>query len=678
MNVFDLFAKLSLDTSDYEKSLDVAGKESTSFMDKLGGGMKAMKAAVTTVGTKIVDASGKVAEYGDNIDKMSQKMGISAEAYQEWDAIMQHSGTSIEALKPSMKILATQAEKGSDAFAKLGISQEEVANLSQEELFAKVISELQQMEEGSERTYITSQLLGRGAIELGALLNTSAEDTEKMRQRVHELGGVMSNEAVKAAAAYQDSLQDMQTAIDSITRNAVSNFLPSITSVMDGIANIFSGDKDLGLTQMKDGIDSLIATISDGIPKVIEIGGEIIGALGQSIMDNLPNILSSGVEIITTLTTQLIESLPTFVDAALQIILAISTGLSDAYPELIPTIVDVVLQIVETLIDNVDMLIDASIAIILGLANGLISAMPRLLEKAPTIVQKLVTTLVDNAPKLVDAALQLIMALTNFLVDPQNIDLIIDTTITVLMTIINALIDNAPEMVDAALEIIGALAAGLLMFVGNLTEKAQELIDELKKSFDGQEIMNTLHDVGRGIIDRIAKGIADTILIAKDWAKDLIKNFVAGLAENGGDLKQAAIDFLANPIKNVIGFSEPKEGPLSDFHTYAPDMIDLFTKGIKDNENELKTQVKKTFDFGDLSSGFNIADAEKELTNGISADVSYNLRGNRPSVVQGAPVQAAKNTPTVIQLVINDHEIAKAILPALTDEKVRLGTRLAT
>lgn len=33
----------------------------------------------------------------------------------------------------------------------------------------------------------------------------------------------------------------------------------------------------------------------------------------------------------------------------------------------------------------------------------------------------------------------------------------------------------------------------------------------------------------------------------------------------------------------TIGFSEPSRGPLSNFHTFAPDMMALFAKGIRDN-----------------------------------------------------------------------------------------------
>ena len=211
---------------------------------KVGGAAAATLAGATAAITgSVIKGTGAVAEYGDNIDKMSQKMGMSSTAYQEWDAIMQHSGTTIDAMKAPMKTLANAAQSGSEAFQKLGISEDEVKNLSQEDLFSKVITGLQGMEEGTERTALASDLLGRGATELGALLNTSAEDTQAMKDRVHELGGVLSDEAVKASAAYQDSLQDMQTSFAGVKNSIMADMLPSFTSVMDGLSSLVIGEE---------------------------------------------------------------------------------------------------------------------------------------------------------------------------------------------------------------------------------------------------------------------------------------------------------------------------------------------------------------------------------------------------------------------------------------------------
>ena len=280
MDLFNLFAKITLDTSEYEKGIEDSEEKAEGFGKKLKTGLGtaakaggiaigAIATGTAALGTAMVKGAGEVASYGDNIDKMSQKMGISAQAYQEWDAIMQHSGTTIDGMQRGMITLSKAAETGSDAFAKLGLSQEDVASMNQEELFAATIKGLQGMEEGSERAVLAQQLLGGAAKELGPLLNTSAEETEAMRQRVHELGGVMSDDAVKAAAAYQDSLQDMTTSFDGLKRGLFANFMPGITEVMQGITDIFSGDPDSGVGKVSTGISNLIKRISEGMPKLL-------------------------------------------------------------------------------------------------------------------------------------------------------------------------------------------------------------------------------------------------------------------------------------------------------------------------------------------------------------------------------------------------------------------------
>lgn len=402
MNVFDLAARLMLDKKEYDKGLDEAESKGSKFGAGLkaaagvtAAGIAAVGSAAAAAGTAIVKNTGEVAEYGDNIDKMSQKMGISAEAYQEWDAIMQHSGTTIDALKPSMKTLANAAQEGSDAFQKLGISEQEVATLSQEDLFARVITGLQGMEEGTERTAITAKLLGRGATELGALLNTSAEDTEQMRQRVHELGGVMSNEAVKAAATYQDTLQDMQTAVDGLKRNLVGEFMPAITEVMSGLTEIFTGNTDEGLEQISEGITGVVDTIAEILPQVLEIGGNIVLNLGTAIIDNLPTLATSAVDMITTLASGIVDNLPMILQTGIQVLLAITQGVSENLPTLIPAMVDAIVLMADTLTqpDNLLMLIDTAVELIMALVEGLAKATPNLLKGVWTVFKNLGTAL---------------------------------------------------------------------------------------------------------------------------------------------------------------------------------------------------------------------------------------------------------------------------------------------
>ena len=343
MDVFDLFAKISLDTSEYESGLSDAESKASSFGKSLGSGLSKMAkigtvaiAGVTTaaagVSSMFIKGASSVAEYGDNIDKMSQKLGLSAEAYQEWDAVMQHSGTTMDAMSRGMQTLQKNAVNSADKFEALGITQEQLAEMSTEELFEATITGLQNMEEGAERTALANELLGGSAKELGALLNTSAAETKAMRDRVHELGGVMSDEAVKSAAQYQDTLQDMKTAFSGLQRGIQSDFMPAITTVMEGLTELFSGGDGIG--KINEGITTFINKMVDALPDVMDTGVKIVSALAGAIIDNIPQIISAGVKLLSGLVKGLIKNRRKIFDAVKQIIKAITDTLGQEFPSL--------------------------------------------------------------------------------------------------------------------------------------------------------------------------------------------------------------------------------------------------------------------------------------------------------------------------------------------------------
>lgn len=417
------------DTVEYARGLGEAEKDSETFVDqvnsifqKLGivAALAAAGSAIVDFGNKAAEAIKETAEYGDSIDKMSQKIGISAEAYQEWDAVMQHSGTSISTLQGSMRTLVKQAENGSEAFKQLGISEQEVAELSKEDLFGRVIEGLQGMEEGSERAYLAQQLLGRGASEYGALLNTSAEATQEMKDRVHELNGVMSTEAIQASAAFQDQLQDMNTALDGLKRNITNEFLPSITEVMSGLTDIFSGDYDEGVNRISEGIDGIVERFNELPSKMFDVGKNIISSLGDAIIDNIPDLTSIGADTVNFLFTSLIDNAPMLVESAFTMVTTLANGISDNLPVLVPSAVEAVIEVADTLLDNVDMLVDAGFSLLEGLGEGLIQALPTLISRAPEIVTKLATEVIHLAPKMVASGIELIVQLFSGLLDPQT------------------------------------------------------------------------------------------------------------------------------------------------------------------------------------------------------------------------------------------------------------------
>ena len=99
MNVFDLDARIGLDTSEYNENLSKSESSFLDFGSKIKSGIdnvakitasavSAVASGVSRMTESMVNSSMELANYGDNIDKASQKLGISAKGYQEWEAVM--------------------------------------------------------------------------------------------------------------------------------------------------------------------------------------------------------------------------------------------------------------------------------------------------------------------------------------------------------------------------------------------------------------------------------------------------------------------------------------------------------------------------------------------------------------------------------------------------------------
>jgi phage-related protein len=396
-----------------EKAGEKGGRSIASGIGKVAGGIgKVAAAGLAAAGTAAVGATtalvagtSALAQQGDEIDKMSQKMGLSAEAYQEWDAVLQHSGTSISSLLPSMKTLSNAAETGNDAFAALGISEEQVANLSKEDLFSAVITGLQGMEEGTERTYLASQLLGRGATELGPLLNTSAEETQAMRDRVHELGGVLSNEAVANSAAFQDNLQDMQTAMAGLKNSIIQQALPGMNQLMEGFTGLITGEEGASET-IGAGFETLLGDLGNIVTQIADVVKELFPELMGVITENLPTIIETGLGILMELATAIIEALP-------DIVKSIMDMLPTVLPQIIDAFVGLFLLIVENFAEIIDPIIQALPDVINSLTDAIIRNLPQIIMG----IIKLVGMIIVRIPQIL---LGLWQTITHFFSEAWN------------------------------------------------------------------------------------------------------------------------------------------------------------------------------------------------------------------------------------------------------------------
>ncbi len=380
------------------------------------------------------------------------------------------------------------------------------------------------------------------------------EEMERLLRDAEEMEGLIEG------SFDLDNFADIVDAIHIVQENmgitgataqeAGSTISGSMASVKSAVQNLVTGlaNPDANLGQLIQNVvatgsaalDNLIPTIVNALTGIANALPMIVPIITEKLPMLIQQILPPVIQAITTLTEALVQALPE--------ILAI---LIEVLPTLFPVIIDTILQMLP-------MLIDLGLQLILALANGIIEALPTLI---PAIVDVMITivdklTDPDTLVMLVDAALQLIIALANGLI--EAIPRLIAKAPEIVRNLLEAIIKAAPLILEAGSELIFKMIEGIMTVIFKLVE------------------------VGADLVESVKEGFWEKVEAAKNWGKDLIQNFIDGIKAKWENLKSTVTD-LASTIKSLLGFSEPEVGPLSNFHTFAPDMMMLFAKGIRDN-----------------------------------------------------------------------------------------------
>lgn len=216
----------------------------TGGLKKVGGALTAVGATVGVVGGAILRGANQVAEMGDRIDKMSQKIGMSRESFQEWDYILSQNGGNIDSLQMGFKTLTTQigmAGKGSKEsvamFKRLGVSiKDNNGNLrKQDDVFNDTITALQKMGETTERDVIAQKLFGRSFIEVKPLLNQSAEAIDKLRKKANDMGLILSKEDVDNARDFKDTMDTFTRFFQAKFATVMMKLMPEFSKALEDI-----------------------------------------------------------------------------------------------------------------------------------------------------------------------------------------------------------------------------------------------------------------------------------------------------------------------------------------------------------------------------------------------------------------------------------------------------------
>lgn len=382
------------------------------------------------------------------------------------------------------------------------------------------------------------------------------EGMQQLLDKANELNaaqGIYSEYSIDSFADIADAIhvvqEDMGIA-NATAEEASGTITGSMASVKAAMSNLVAGlakpDANLGLL-----IENVVATGSAALENMIPT---ILSAL-QGIADALPMI----VPIIT-------EKLPMLIQQILPPLIQAVTTLMQALVEALPEILGVIIEVlpslmnlvIETIISLLPMIVDLGLQLILALVDGIIQSLPELI---PAVVD-MVLTIVDK------------------LTDPDTLVMLVEAALQLIIALATGLIEALPKLIEKAPEIVLNLAIAIIKALPKIIEAGVELIFKLIEGI--ASVVFKLFEIGAELVNSVKEGFMEKVEAAKNWGKDMIQNFIDGIKEKWENLKKTVTD-LAGTVESVLGFSEPDVGPLSNFHTFAPDMMELFAKGIKDN-----------------------------------------------------------------------------------------------
>lgn len=234
------------------KAKDDASKQ----MEGLKGKMQGMAQQAKKVGMAFTVAGGAIvgsmalsiksfAKTGDEIQKMALKTGFSTIALSEFKHAAELGGASLETIEKAVKKMSKSLVDASDgtltyveAFQRIGLSAEELINLSPEQQFEKIAFAIAGMENPTIRAAAAQEIFGRAGMDLLPMLADGKEGLALLRQEAHDLGIVFDQEAANKAAVFNDALTKLKGGVEGAKMGIAETLIPVLMPLIEKLVEV--------------------------------------------------------------------------------------------------------------------------------------------------------------------------------------------------------------------------------------------------------------------------------------------------------------------------------------------------------------------------------------------------------------------------------------------------------
>ena len=219
----------------------------------------------------------------------------------------------------------------------------------------------------------------------------------------------------------------------------------------------------------------------------------------------------------------------------------------------------------------------------------------------------------------------------------NTVNSVINAIMPVLQKIFEFIKAQFLQMVDnirSHIETIKAIIHAFIVAMEYLKTQVSNAVSNVKNLFTNMK--NGIYNIFTDLVNKF-----------RTWGKDMIENFIGGIKEKWDTLKNTLSE-TADSIKKYLGFSEPEMGPLSNFHTFAPDMMKLFAQGITDNANLITDAVKQSFNIQPIIEAQQIVTKNQPMAAPMAANnspiaVNVTLQGDAKYLYKVVNAEAIRN-----------------------------------
>lgn len=562
MDLFDLVAKITLDSSEYEKQMREAGDSADSLSSNWSKFGKVMKVGAVAIGATAsavgmltkssVDAyanyqqlAGGVQKlYGDSADQLMEyannaykTSGMSANQYME--QATSFSASLINSLGGDTDKAVEQTDVAmraiSDNFNTFGGDIQNVQNAFQG--FAKgQFNMLDNLRLGYGGTKTEMQRLIDDANEYADSIGMASDlsidsfsDIVTAIDLIQQKQGIAGTTAKESATTIEGALNMTKSAWENLVagfanpdadlgklmdnlvvaivgenegEGLLNQIMPAIQNALEGIGTLLEQAVPILSEQLPPIIESMLPSLISATMSLITGLANALPSLMSVIIQQIPTILNTVINAFVT-------NLPLIAQVAPQLILTLSQGIADNLPTLIPAVVEMVVSIVETLAENADMLIEAGAVLIVALVEGLLQALPTLIGSAPKIVKALVSALGSAGSRLLSTGVSVVKNFVNGVV--RGFSSMIGRIVSSARRVPTAIKNGVGNLSSIGMNLIEGLWGGIKSKFNSVVDRVKALASSLpkavKKVLGISSPSRVFMEVGKWIPEGLALGI---------------------------------------------------------------------------------------------------------------------------------------------------------------------------